>query len=189
MKPGYRAALVAILAVSFVSMTTTAFASTPGPDLPPEGSSIVPTSPATLQPDATKPATGNSWIISPKVPSERAKSAADFYAGICRGQFFSPQHGSGQFDWGVYQACTSPVSQQVSVRIDKCVRNGGPDDFNCTYANGSAGSLVVSTYVRTTVPIKCKTGTTSEYRPDAYYIMVDNRDFPAVIGSVQAISC
>ena len=88
-----------------------------------------------------------------------------------------------------HQNCTDKLAQQLSVRVFKCVRAGGPDDFDCTYAKGSAGHLVVAYATRTDVLVSCNKSKTAEWQVEAYYIMANYQEHAPVYGPVESVHC
>lgn len=154
--------------------------------------------------DPVELASGDHWTVgetlsgATKTGVEREGAVtpqAGGWAWVCRGTFASPDLSSvGGFSWGAYQQCTSPVAQQVSVRVNLCVQDpGGPSQFHCDVTKGyRKGALVTSAYqTRTNATISgCSRSKTSKYVQVAYSIMANYEYYPTPVTSNQtSIKC
>ena len=146
---------------------------------------------ASPSPSSSKPIQANEWTVSVDgtvAPVRPGAVTAQFTAGVCRGTFTSPRQSNNSVETSVYYQCTTPYVMSASVAIDKCVRNGGPDDFKCTTVKRSHGSTSGKAY-QLTVPVNTSSCISGQYRPRAYYQMVNGVDVPDVNGNVVTVTC
>lgn len=107
--------------------------------------------------------------------------------GVCRGTFEGPQKSNSSVETSTFIQCSEPAAVTASTALDKCVRNGGPDDFTCTTVARSHGSTSGKAYyLNVPVYYTCKTG---QYRPRAYYQTVNGIEYPDVTGNVVTVTC
>lgn len=148
--------------------------------------------PSPSPPASAKAVHANDWTfgangtIIPGSSKSTAAPQADY--GICRGSFGGPSNQSNSVATNVYISCSSATSISSGVALDKCVRNGGPDDFNCTTISRNRGSTTGNAFYLnvSTRSSPCKSGS---YRPRAYYVQVHGTEYPDVVGNIVSVPC
>ncbi|HEY0247186.1 MAG TPA: hypothetical protein VGC45_02895 [Gryllotalpicola sp.] len=145
------------------------------------------TGPETLTPDnQTTRTPADSWVFSSGASSSGVH--AD-WAGGCAGGFVGPTlfNGNTAFQWGAQTDCSQTTVIRVGMQIDKCVRDGGPSDFDCSVIAYNPGNQVAQFYAVTYAQTNCSG--TAEYRPTATDITINHVDYGDVEGNPVQIAC
>jgi hypothetical protein len=73
--------------------------------------------------------------------------------------------------------------------LQRCERDGGPDDFDCWNAASNYSGLTVGYYVNVPTSYECSHSKSAEYRPIATRLSVQGVDYPEVVGNVVLVGC
>jgi hypothetical protein len=152
------------------------------------GASASPTPPVTLQPGQTTPVQAQTWTMG----APTGDLAPDIgIGGLCKGSFEGPSADiTDGMTSGVFVQCTESATLTAGTTLYRCVRDGGPDDFDCTPVATNFSGLVVAYYVNVQASYtKCSHEKSAEYQPEADRLSVNGVDYPNVFGNVVSVGC
>ena len=183
----FAARVVSVLLLSVVVISPAAWADDPGTqgDGPSSYSTTAPDGDGELQP---------TWQVGGSVPGVSKGAITPDVWGIgadgCYGEFLSPDTSTvSGATFTAFQDCSASVAQQIGLRLYKCVRVGGPDDFDCTSVAARLFSLSVGYTYRADLYYACSHSASAEYQLEAYYIMANYIEISPVWGPIEFVQC
>jgi hypothetical protein len=150
------------------------------------GASAATAPPPTLQPGQTTPVYAQTW----KMGAPAGASKADVELGLCVGSFDGPAADiTTGMTSGIFVQCSQSAALTVTSTLYRCVRDGGPDDFDCTPVAINRSGLVNQYYVNVTATYKCSHSKSAEYQPEASGLSVNGVSYPDVFGNIVTVGC
>jgi hypothetical protein len=160
---------ISLMAMSLTLATGASAATAPGP---------------ILQPGSTTPVYAQTWQMGSATPTSAIG------VGLCKGSFEGPSADlSNGMSAGVAVQCSASTPLTAGIVLQRCVRDGGPDDYNCSDVASSYSGLVVQYYVNVPTSYNCSHSKSAQYRPEAVRLSADYVDYPNVIGNVVTVGC
>jgi len=142
--------------------------------------------PVTLHPGTTTSVFAQAWTMGEQTGDPRP--AVEL--GLCKGSFVGPSADiTTGMTSGVFVQCTESATLTAGTTLYRCVRDGGPDDFDCTPVATNFSGLVVQYYVNVQASYKCSHEKSAEYQPEADRLSVNGVDYPNVFGNVVSVAC
>jgi hypothetical protein len=173
---GGGAVLVSGLAAMSLTLATGASAATAAPAV-------------ALKAGSTQTVHAQTWTMGTRITVHR-KSATVVMGNVCHGLFLGPEsNNAGGIDAGVEIECLEPIASSAAIVLDKCVRVGGPDDFDCTPVAHNTSGLKTQYFYTVNTTAACKKGTSAQWRPVATNLSANYVDYPDIEGNVVTVAC